>query len=314
MPIHHATLRKAEKLGFTLREEENSVVAHWPQYNVRVHGVSPQDAINQMEAAKQIKYHDDRIQIVVDEGEPRKVFLIVGVKPILPEAATPHEAWNRVKDADLDIEALLSAQTDEASDSEEADEDEGSDAPTDGGTSDPVPPVLRSENGVALDGAVAYAEGTPAGDCPFDEGTDEAEAWWAAWDAAADAKEEDEDEKGGGSVVKDHYRAKYTELGHPTHCGDWLATTLNAAVQNDGGTNIDLFESICNMNGVSLDKLNRTSRGWQGRFRMTGRNMLARKVYANDGKLVLPETMGGEKVAPAEWMASQKFKVAKKTT
>lgn len=302
MPIHHATIRKAEKLGFTLREEENGVSAHWPQYNTRVFGVSPQDAITQMEAVKQIKYYDDRIHVQSLTTQPRAVLLLIGTHPLFEEPLTPHEAWNKLNNSDIDIEVVLSKNTDQQVDAEEAEEEE---APA------PKAEVQRSANGVALDGAVAYAEGTPAADCPFDEGTDEAEAWWAAWDEAADAVPESDDEKGTGSVVKDRYRAKYAEAGHPTHCGDWLANTLNEVVQNKGGTNLDLFEDICNLNGVSLEKLNRTSRGWQGRFRMTGRNMLARKVYANGGKLILPDTMGGEKQAPSEWMSAQKFKLAK---
>jgi hypothetical protein len=167
-------------------------------------------------------------------------------------------------------------------------------------------------------GAVAFAEGTPAGDCPYsseepDDDSDDDTSyedfirWNEEWDTAADAKSE-EDESKGGTVVAAKYRAKYAEDGHPTHCGDWLAETLNDIVLNKEGTNIELFEQIADMNGVSLAKYKRDGVGWQGRLRMTGRNLMAKKVYQNEGKLVLPETLGGFKQAPAEWMATQRFK------
>lgn len=170
--------------------------------------------------------------------------------------------------------------------------------------------LIERINGVAIDGAVAYSEGTSAADCPYssenEDAYDDFIRWNEEWDAAADAETED---KGGGSVVSDKFRAKYAEMGHPTHCGDQLAEVLNELVLNKGGTNIELFEEICNLNGVSLAKYKHEGKGWEGRLRMTGRNLLAKKVYLNEGVLKLPQTIsGGQFQMSAEWMAAQRFK------
>jgi len=184
----------------------------------------------------------------------------------------------------------------------------------------PVPgikPIERSENGVALDGAIAYKEGTPAGDNPFstetdsDEEYERAAAWDEAWDAAADEAGEEEGSKG-GSVVGEKYRAKYAEAGHPTHCGDWLAELLNNLCLTKKDTDLGRFEAICAANGVDTSKYKRDGVGWQGRIRMTGRNLLAKKVYLADGVVLTPiEGAEPQYKAPAEWMAMQRFKMPK---
>lgn len=197
-------------------------------------------------------------------------------------------------------------------------------------TSEPEPDTIERINGIAINGAVAYKEGTSAADCPYsseeqiqvqmddgnevDEDNPEYEnfvRWNEEWDAAADAHEE-ENPKEGGSVVATKYRLKYAEMGHPTHCGDWLAETLNEIVLNKEGVNLELFEAICNMNDVDTSKYKRSGVGWQGRIRMTGRNLLAKKVYLAGGVLLLPETINGGKAhAPGDWMQEQRFKVPK---
>jgi hypothetical protein len=176
--------------------------------------------------------------------------------------------------------------------------------------------VERSPKGVALDGAVAYKEGTPSGDNPYlaeDMGEEEgdahqfAEEWDAAWDAAADENAESEDK--GGSVVSEKYRAKYAEAGHPTHCGDWLAETLNALCLTKAGTELDRFEAICAANGVDTSKYKRTGVGWQGRIRMTGRNLLAKAVFKAKGLLLTPiEGAEPSYQAPQSWLDQQRFK------
>jgi hypothetical protein len=119
--------------------------------------------------------------------------------------------------------------------------------------------------------------------------------------------ETEEEERLSGSVVDERYRATYAERGNPNHCGDAMAVWFDTHCANKAGTDIELFEAICSLNGVDLSKYNRTTRGWQGRLRMTGRNMLARRVYAAGGTMVVPETMGGTVKFDAEWMASRKF-------
>jgi hypothetical protein len=138
----------------------------------------------------------------------------------------------------------------------------------------------------------------------------------AAWAKAQEGKEEgdDEEEEGeevetSGSVVSPTYRARYAEAGHPTHCGDWLATQLISRTTNKAGVNVEMVDAIAAANGVNLDKYDRTRHGWQGRLRMTMRNLLARKVWAADGVLNLH---GEEPIkAPAEWMQAQRFKGGK---
>jgi len=151
-------------------------------------------------------------------------------------------------------------------------------------------------NGIPTDGAIAYKEGFMAGDCPYMEEDDlDFNRWNAEWDAAADIHEEEVTQsakpKGPGSIITGRYRANYSEAGHPTHCGDELAQLLNQICSNKAGTNIGLFEAICAANGVDLSKYNRTTKGWQGRLRMTGRNLLARKVRDNGGVLLMPNGM-----------------------
>lgn len=128
-------------------------------------------------------------------------------------------------------------------------------------------------------------------------------------DDEADEVEADEAESElSGSVVSPTYRARYAEAGHPTHCGDWLAEQLIQRTTNKAGVNVEMVDTIAELNGVDLSKYDRTRHGWQGRLRMTMRNILARKVWLNGGVLRCVE---GEIKAPAEWMQAQRFKSAK---
>lgn len=187
---------------------------------------------------------------------------------------------------------------------------------------------------VPEDGAQAYAAGFSAADCPYPETDgDNFDRWNEEWDNAAEAftdsaastkaimeVDEERSEEGGEdggaadvevdkSVVKAEYRARYAEAGHPAHCGDELAVLINQlCLPEKGEFDIARFETICKANEVDLSKYNRTNRGWQGRLRMTGRNILAGKVFANGGVV----KMGGLEFAEneyrlsAEWMASRR--------
>jgi hypothetical protein len=170
---------------------------------------------------------------------------------------------------------------------------------------------------VPLDGAVAYKEGITAADCPFSsEGDDEEEytrfeKWNEEWDAAADEAQAEEDAEGkGGSVVSSKYRIKYAEEGHPNHCGDWLAELLNNYCIGEKNTDLAMFETICGLNGVDTSKYRREGNGWQGRIRMTGRNLLAKRVFEAKN-IVVPNKDGGDPVtldAPADWLSAQRYK------
>lgn len=168
---------------------------------------------------------------------------------------------------------------------------------------------LMPDGKVPEDGAEAYRQHYSAADCPFSSEGDEEEyakfeKWNEEWDAAADTEEPEPT----GSVVRAEYRARYAEMGHPTHCGDWLAEFLNdhCIVGENKETDLGRFEAICNANGVSLAKYNRTTNGWQGRLRMTGRNLL-KAVVVRQGFINVPNIDGliDKHDANPEWLAAK---------
>lgn len=122
-------------------------------------------------------------------------------------------------------------------------------------------------------------------------------------------EEADEDEEKGASVVSYAYKRRYAEAGHPAHCGDWLANTLNAECLGENGFNLDVFQSICDANDVDLSPYMRhRTRGWQGRVRMSGRLKLTTAILKAKGVLQLPANGGWddrEVQAPGEWLASK---------
>lgn len=122
---------------------------------------------------------------------------------------------------------------------------------------------------------------------------------------------DDEGEEGGGSVVPAKYKQMYAERGDATTCGDWLALTINGLCHVLDGkkkvTDYDRLETIATANGVDVERVDRlgtATNGWQGRYRMTVRNMLTPLVAAK-GFLFVPEGCGvksdTEKKAPKEW-------------
>lgn len=121
---------------------------------------------------------------------------------------------------------------------------------------------------------------------------------------AMTAAEESEDDERSGSVVPDKYKRQYAENGHPGNCGDWLALTLEPLVSTPKGFDVDAMDEIARLNGVDTSKLNRESRGWQGRYRMTTRNMLV-KAVCKAGHLNVPATEAGDTIAaPSEWLVA----------
>lgn len=317
MTIHHSQIKKAEKAGYTLTEKDDRVEAFWPKRSLVIIGASPADAMAQMQAAIAV-VGGDEYRMIKDADSTRLVSTYNADGKRLAGSPMPPVAVHGL------IFGGKAEWEEEGGENDQAGIDAPlSDAPI---ADDPSPStiatVVERINGVAVDGAVAFAEGTPAGDCPYssEEGPDEDNdenydnfiRWNEEWDAAADAKSDEEEEGKGGSVVSAKYRAKYAEAGHPTHCGDWLAETLNEICLNKEGVNLELFEGICKLNGVDTSKYRREGIGWQGRIRMTGRNLMSKRVFLNDGKLILPESMGGFKQAPEEWMALQRFKALPK--
>jgi hypothetical protein len=112
------------------------------------------------------------------------------------------------------------------------------------------------------------------------------------------------------SVVKTAYKARYAEravaAGESRKAAqrsswDWLAISIAGECLRDGDRlDVPAFEALLDANGVSHAKWNRTTKGWQGRLRMSGRLALQR-VVAEAG--VLRTADGDELVAPEYWVA-----------
>lgn len=126
-----------------------------------------------------------------------------------------------------------------------------------------------------------------------------------------------EDEARPNSVVKNAYKAKYrarareaarkpkgiAQKAMERSCGDWLAVELAKRTLTEGkkpSLIVPAFEAILDANGVAHAHWNRTTPGWQGRLRMTGRLALQR-IVAEANELALPD---GSTIAPPKvWVA-----------
>lgn len=117
------------------------------------------------------------------------------------------------------------------------------------------------------------------------------------------------------SVVRSTYKVRYAEravamarkpkgvslkaLKRST--ADWLAIELaKRTLDEKSKLVVDAFEAILDANGVAHAHWNRTTKGWQGRLRMTGRLALQR-VVAEAGELALPDAEA--LAAPRAWVA-----------
>lgn len=327
MTIHHSQKTQAERMGFTLDEAGDLVRAFHPKTAVQIFGVSAKDAVTQMTKFITITDRDPDYRFQYDNEDKRIGWIrdaVSGKRSI--EVGTPTELyklWGAHKLRWTTQEALDALDAFEANTevnreliSQPTVVDQIEDTFTDGPApteqpTDPTPVIARNTAGVPLDGAIAYAEGILAADNPFPEGSEEGDLWDTQWDQAADDAPEDTGGKG-GSVVASKYRTKYAEMGHATHCGDWLANLLNNYCVGDKNTDLATAERIFGLNGVDTSKYKREGVGWQGRIRMTGRNLLAKKVFLA-GKIVVPDPDGGNGEqpltieAPADWMAAQRF-------
>lgn len=309
--IHHTQIKKAQKMGIALEPTEHGqVAAFWPAHNLRISSVDGKTALEHMLAAVQLvqRYEGagNTIRIHPDLVNPPKVFVEVNGQRT-EESKTPM-VWNSMEAIMVpapDVDALFEE------DSPSHYSDGTGMSATDVPFEEDEPPTI---DGVPTNGGVAHRAGFTMLDSPYGEGNGEqhkANKWNAEWEASADeadkAQEEAEQEEAKqGSVVKTKYRAKYAELGHPTHCGDELAVKLNNLLLDGSHTNIDYFQMLMAANNVDMSKYKTTGNGWQGRYRMTGRNMLAKKVHSAGGVLKLPN--GEEMRMSAEWLAAQRYK------
>jgi hypothetical protein len=126
------------------------------------------------------------------------------------------------------------------------------------------------------------------------------------------------------SVVKGKFKQRYAEnaalIGDKRKQvkrsnWDWLAQMLAAFCLNDKGGKIDIgaFIDILDANGVDHSNWGGSplsdkpkTKGWEGRFRMTGRVAL-QKIVANAGMLKWPGDQEPS-AAPAEWCGRYKTK------
>ncbi len=94
----------------------------------------------------------------------------------------------------------------------------------------------------------------------------------------------------------------------PPPGGDWLAEQLNGLCRTGKTTDLTTFELVCSLNEVDLSRYTRTSPGWQGRLRMTGRNLLVKRVVTST-YLVLPDEKKGSvrRRAPKAWREAQRI-------
>lgn len=114
-----------------------------------------------------------------------------------------------------------------------------------------------------------------------------------------------------GSVVDPAYRAQYKEQSTTGQsCGDWLAEWLAVETLANGKLVFEDLEHLFSNNGLDLTAkwaMNR-SKGWTGRYRMNGRQVLE-KTIAKRGTVV---GVAGDTVEPpAEFVEHLRSKHAK---
>ena len=291
MTIHHTHKKQATKRGYMLEEAEPHIRAFWPERAITIYAQSSAEAVRQMQAAQAVC--NGEYTMVPDGSDVTlvHVFKVDSNEVLVGSPMTPVDAHGIL---------MLNGEDAEWTDSTIS---------ADALAVEPTPTIERSEAGVPLDGAVAKREGYGPEDNPYDSETGDDDEYdrFSKWGESYE--EEGDEEEGRGSVVKDEFRIRYAEAGHPTTCGDNLATILdNLCLTEKSGTDLGRFETICEANGVNLGKYNRTTNGWQGRLRMTGRNLLAKRVWLNGGILMTPVD-GAEPSyqMSEEWMASQRF-------
>lgn len=125
-----------------------------------------------------------------------------------------------------------------------------------------------------------------------------------------------EDAARSNSVVKANYKLAYAARAilaripkgvsrkvAARSCGDWLSMEIakRCIVGKKNKLDVAMFESLLSANGIEHEQWNRTSKGWQGRLRMTGRLALQRVVAEAEGEMELPD--GSTVVAPKTWVA-----------
>ena len=126
----------------------------------------------------------------------------------------------------------------------------------------------------------------------------------------------EDEEKVPNSIVKDKFKVKYIEnavaQGLTSKAAkrsnwDWLSQQLATFCLSDKGKiDIGAFTDVLDANGIDHSKWTNRNKGWEGRFRMTGRVAL-QKVVANSGVLKWPGELE-DTAAPSEFVERFKTK------
>jgi hypothetical protein len=140
-------------------------------------------------------------------------------------------------------------------------------------------------------------------------------------DACADAglnpeadEEEADEPKISGSVVPESYRQIYALAStNGQTCGDWLAEILVLWTHSSKGFMADYFTEVLNANGVDMTKPwaklpTSGQKGWIGRYRMNGRQVLEKSV-ALTGELY--DHAGHGHDAPEDFLTTMRAKHGK---
>lgn len=129
-----------------------------------------------------------------------------------------------------------------------------------------------------------------------------------------EAAAEDDEPKVSGSVVPEHYRQQYRAAStNGQTCGDWLAEWLVAETTTATGLNVEDLTAIFVANGLDLSKGWGTlptsgQKGWVGRYRMNGRQVLE-KVVAKTG--LVRDAFGTAVFPPEDFLATMRTKHSK---
>lgn len=122
-------------------------------------------------------------------------------------------------------------------------------------------------------------------------------------------EQEGDDGKVSRTVVPERYRQIYRESSSTgTTNGDWLAERLTAETTSalDGKLNTADLEAVFSNNGLDLTApwaVNR-SKGWQGRYRMSGRLVLEKAIALSGTYIGLTETVE----VPADFVEAMRTK------
>jgi hypothetical protein len=148
---------------------------------------------------------------------------------------------------------------------------------------------------------------------------------WEDLDVAPEAGEEQDEEERTGGVVKVKYKVAYKERGCASHCGDWLAEALHGAFDVDDVFHPAAFEGCLRQNGVPFEGKWATlpssgQNGWQGRFRMNGRQVLEKHIaetgilFLHGTRLEVPaDDLADLRTKHAKWLAKRASKATMET-